>query len=62
MTSKIKELKDLGNNAFMMKQFEEAVQFYKEAIALEETSPSEDAKLLGLIYSNLAQTYLELKK
>jgi hypothetical protein len=60
--SKAKALKDRGNAAYQEKEFENAVELYNQAILAEESSQSKDSKLLSLICSNLAQTYLELKQ
>jgi alkyl sulfatase BDS1-like metallo-beta-lactamase superfamily hydrolase len=57
-----KLLKDRANEAFKAKEFENAIELYNQAIAAEKSSQSKDAKLLSLICSNLAQTYLELKQ
>jgi hypothetical protein len=53
------ELKDRGNDAFKAKKFMEAIDLYKHAV--QEALPSKDVKLLTVLYSNIAQAYLELK-
>jgi tetratricopeptide (TPR) repeat protein len=52
-------LKDRGNAAFKAKKFEDAIDLYKQAIDEEESS--KDAKLLAILYSNIAQVCLELR-
>jgi len=49
-----KELFSKGNASFVNEDYEEALEFYKQALNIDATDSE--------IYSNLAQTYLKLKK
>jgi tetratricopeptide (TPR) repeat protein len=60
--SETSKLKDRGNTAYKAKKFEEAIDFFKQAVLAEEASPSKDSKVLAILHSNVAQAYVELKK
>jgi hypothetical protein len=49
------ELKDLGNAAFKVKKYMDALNFYQQAVQIET-----DPKKLAILMSNAAQTCLEL--
>jgi hypothetical protein len=57
-----KALKEQGNIAYNEDNFDEASKLFKQAIKVEESSMEKDANFLAILNSNLAQTYLEMKK
>jgi tetratricopeptide (TPR) repeat protein len=57
-----KVLKERGNTAYKEKNYEEAIELFKQAATVEEASPAKDPKLIAILHSNVAQAYLELKK
>jgi hypothetical protein len=60
--NEIKALKERGNTAYKDKNFEEAIERFKQAAFVEETSPFKNLKLLAILHSNIAQAYIELNK
>lgn len=54
-TTNSKELKELGNRAFVNKSYEEAIQFYTKAI--ENAEPADDE--VHIYYSNRSASYFE---
>jgi tetratricopeptide (TPR) repeat protein len=55
---KVDGLKHRGNESFKNGDYEEALQFYSEAIELEKASSIPSSTTLAILYSNSAQVYL----